>query len=145
MESVAPPLKLIGAVKRSIEKGETIRLGILSYIKCSDDDFVPHVTTWMALLQQGQDPNLSLKTLQSLHRKTLLQVLERGLRGESIYNILLQLEEETIEACQDEISDKLARLPFILIIPLLLFQFPAFLLLLFGPLLQNFFHSFGGQ
>lgn len=82
--------------------------------------------------------------LSSLYRRSLLQILERGLRGEAVYSVLLQLETELVEACQEEISNKVARLPFILLIPLLLFQFPAFLMLLFGPLLQNFFHSLGG-
>ena len=145
MESLAPPLALILQVKHSIEKGQSVRQGILSYLKRSSDDFSPHVVQWMAVMHQGQDPNLRLSAEISMHRKTLLQLLERGLRGESIYNMLLQLEQETIEACQDEINEKIARLPFLLLVPLLLFQFPAFLMLLFGPLLQNFFHSLGGQ
>ncbi|MEN0059151.1 MAG: hypothetical protein AAGB31_09985, partial [Bdellovibrio sp.] len=58
--------------------------------------------------------------------------------------VLNRLEEEIIEACREEMAERLAQLPFILLVPLLLFQFPAFLLLLFGPLLNNFFHSLGG-
>lgn len=145
MESIAPPLALILQVKRSIERGQSVRQGIVSYLKRAEDDFSPVVVQWMALMQQGQDPNLRLAAEISIYRKMLLQLLERGLRGESIYNMILQLEQETTEACQDEINEKIARLPFQLLVPLLIFQFPAFLMLLFGPLLQNFFHSLGGQ
>ena len=145
MEDLAPPLDLLLQVKRSIEKGQTVRQGILSYLKRSNDDFTPVVTQWMALLQQGQEPAKSLVHLSSMHRKALLQLLERALRGDPVYQMLQQLEEEIISACHAEIDDKVARLPFILLIPLLLLQFPAFLMLLFGPLLQNFFHSLGGQ
>lgn len=144
MDGVAPPLKLLLEVKRAVERGQSVRQGVLSYVKTSHDDFVPVVTQWLALLQQGQDPKEALKAVPSLYRRSLLQVLERGLRGEAVFNVLVQLESELVEACQEEISEKIARLPFILLIPLLLFQFPAFLLLLFGPLLQNFFHSLGG-
>ena len=144
MEGVAPPLALLSCVKRSIEKGQSVKQGVLLYIKKGEGEFPSMVMRWMALLQQGQDTRACIETLSSPHRRALLQVLERGLRGESIHGVLISLEEEMIEACKEEITNKLARLPFIMLIPLLLFQFPAFLMLLFGPLLQNFFHSLGG-
>lgn len=142
MEGLAPPLELLLCVKRSMEKGQSIKIGILDYVKRSPDNFATLVARWLSLLQQGQDPRPVVQSLTSVHRKTLLHILERGLKGESIHAILLQLEEEMVEACREEITNKLAKLPFIMLIPLLLFQFPAFLMLLFGPLLQNFFHSF---
>ena len=144
MEGVAPPLKLLFCVKRGLEKGHSVRTGLNSYLQGEKDDFFPIVVQWLGHIQQGQSARKLLLLLPSLHRQTLLELLERGLAGEAIYQHLLQLEIEIIEACQDEMNEKLARLPFILLIPLLLFQFPAFLLLLFGPLLQNFFHSLGG-
>ncbi|MNJ91162.1 hypothetical protein D3C87_88080 [compost metagenome] len=144
MEGVAPPLALLLAVKRALEKGQSVRQGLNFYLKRHHDDFSDVVLRWFGLLQQGQSARKLLLGVKSVHRQVLLELLERGLAGESIYQALLQLESEIIEACQDELNTKLARLPFILLIPLLLFQFPSFLLLLFGPLLQNFFHSLGG-
>lgn len=144
MEGIAPPLALLSAVKRSIEKGDSIKQGIMAYLRNEEGEFALFVTQWLAILQQGQDVKACLATCPSLYRRSLLHVLERGLRGETIHPVLIRLEEEIIEACHDEITNKLARLPFIMMVPLLLFQFPAFLMLLFGPLLKNFFHSFGG-
>ena len=144
MEGVAPPLELLLAVKRSLEKGQTAKQGVHHYLKRCEGEFPATVSKWMALLHQGKETQELISGLSSQHRQVLLQLLERGMRGEAIYNILLNLEEEILEACHEELTNKLARLPFILLVPLLLFQFPAFLLLLFGPLLKNFFHSFGG-
>lgn len=144
MESVAPPLELLLSVKRTLEKGQPAKNGVHTYLKRHRGDFVLIVGQWLALLQQGKDTQPLISSLSSQHRQVLLQLLERGMKGEGIYNLLLTLEEEILEACHEELTNKLARLPFILLIPLLLFQFPAFLLLLFGPLLNNFFHSFGG-
>lgn len=143
MESVAPPLLLLLAVKRVIEKGEPVKSGILNYVRKERGDFPALVTRWLSILQQGQDPRPLVISVKSLYRQTLLDVLERGLRGEAIYALLNQMEEEIISACEEEISSRIARLPFFMMIPLLLFQFPAFLVLLFGPLLKNFFHSLG--
>ncbi|KHD88024.1 MAG: hypothetical protein OM95_10885 [Bdellovibrio sp. ArHS] len=143
MEGLAPPLELLTCVKRAVEKGQSVKQGVLYYIKKNEGEFPAVVTQWLALLQQGYDPKDCVQGLSSLHRRTLLQILERGLRGEAIHGVLVRLEEELIEACQDEITNKIARLPFVMLVPLLIFQFPAFLMLLFGPLLQNFFHSLG--
>ncbi|KYG68878.1 hypothetical protein AZI87_06525 [Bdellovibrio bacteriovorus] len=144
MEGLAPPLELLSSVKRAIEKGQSVKQGVLQYIKKHEGEFPLIVTQWLALLQQGQDPKACVQAISSLHRRTLLQILERGLHGEAIHGVLIRLEEELIEACHEEITNKIARLPFIMLVPLLIFQFPAFLMLLFGPLLQNFFHSLGG-
>ncbi len=145
MEDIAPPLALLLRVKRSLEKGQPVRQGVLNYIRHYGDEFSSLVTQWLGLIHQGKETRELIQSIPSFQRRVLLQVLERGLRGEPVYNTLLQLENELVEACQDELSSRIARLPFILVIPLLLFQFPAFLMLLFGPLLQNFFHSLGGQ
>jgi hypothetical protein len=145
MEGLAPPLELLFCVKYSIEQGRSVKAGVLSYTAKTNDEFASVVTRWLGGFQQGINNVHVVSELSSLHRRVLLQVLERGLRGESIYGPLCQLEEELIEACREEIVLKIAKLPFYMMIPLLLFQFPAFLILLFGPLLQNFFTSFGGQ
>lgn len=143
MEGIAPPVELLICVKRSIEKGQSVRQGILNYIKKGRGEFPIVVTRWLGLFQQGQDTRECIQGVASFYRRTLLQILERGLNGESIHPVLLRLEDEIVEACHEEIATKISQLPFLMLIPLLLFQFPAFLMLLFGPLLQNFFHSFG--
>jgi hypothetical protein len=144
MDYIAPSLQLIAYVKRSIEAGSSARSGVLLFIRSERSNFTKDVLKWISLCDQGLETTQILQKQRSLYRRSLLELLERGLRGESIYVYLCQLEQETIEACQDEISRKLSKLPFLLLGPLLLLQFPAFLLLLFGPLLQNFFHSLGG-
>lgn len=143
MDHIAPPLQLIAHVKRSIETGHSVRNGVLGFVRGERSSFAKDVSKWLANLDQGLSTTTTLSTLSSPYRRSLLELLERGMRGESIYVYLCQLEQETIEACQDEINRKLAKLPFLLLGPLLLMQFPAFLMLLFGPLLDNFFHSFG--
>jgi len=144
MDHIAPPLQLVANIKRSVEVGSSIRSGVLSFIQAENSHFAKDVSKWISLNDQGLDTAIILQKQRSQYRRSLLELLERGLRGESIYVYLCQLEQEIIEACQDEISRKLSKLPFLLLGPLLLMQFPAFLLLLFGPLLENFFHSLGG-
>lgn len=143
MEHIAPPLQLILDVKRAIESGSSIRSGVLMFLKTNSSEFSRDVSKWVSLLDQGMDTSIVVHRQRSQYRRSLLELLERAMHGESIHIFLCQLEIEIIDACHDEIARKLSKLPFLLLAPLLLMQFPAFLMLLFGPLLQNFFHSLG--
>ena len=53
---------------------------------------------------------------------------------------LKDLEKEIMEVCKEDLEKHLEKLPYICLIPLMLFQFPAFLLLLIGPLVLNLLH-----
>ncbi len=145
MENINPALALLLAVRRNLEKGQSVKSGIHHYLKANTDVFAREVTTWYGLCQQGLPTDELLARQISPYRRTLLITLERGLRGEPIYTYLITLEEEIIGACEVSLAETLGRLPFILLIPLLLFQLPAFLALLFGPLLRQFFEALGSN
>lgn len=140
MENLAPPLLLVVNLKREMERGRSIREALARYLNETDDEFARTVAAWNVRIEQGMD--FPYSSVKSLSRRALLMLLERGLKGEPVFQHLQRLESEIIENCQDEIQQKLQKLPFILMLPLLLLQFPAFLILLFGPFLENFFHSF---
>lgn len=144
MEHIAPPLQLILSVKRAIESGSSVRSGIIAFVQADRSEFSKDVSKWVSLMDQGLETAIVVQRQRSQYRRSLLLLLERAMHGESVHLFLCQLEIETIDACHDEIARKLAQLPFWLLGPLLLLQFPAFLMLLFGPLLHNFFHSLGG-
>jgi hypothetical protein len=143
MEHIAPPLQLILNVKRAIESGNSVRSGLLMYVQTDSSEFSQDVSKWVSLMDQGLKTTSVIHRQRSQYRRSLLELLERAMHGESVHLFLCQLEIEIIDACHDEIARKLSKLPFLLLAPLLLMQFPAFLMLLFGPLLQNFFHSLG--
>lgn len=145
MDNINPGLALLLTVRRSLERGLSVKDGILNYLKTNSDSFGQDVTTWYGLWQQNLSTAEYVSDQKSPYRRALFLTLERGLRGEPIYNYLVTLEEEIIKACETSIKQTLGRLPFILLIPLLLFQLPAFLLLLFGPLLRQFFEALGSK
>lgn len=144
MEGLAPPLELLIAVKQSVEQGLSIKKGIQNYLVGEKNEFKEVVLQFLSLLDQGKDVTDLILTNQSMHRRALLGLLVKSLNGFPIYNALVELEAELMSACEEEIQQKIAKLPFLLMIPLLLLLFPSFLLLLFGPLLHNLFHSLGG-
>lgn len=138
MENIAPPLEMLLSVRWSLEKGDSVRAAVINYIEeISDPKWKEDVVLWWSLCNARAETQNVHARQKSLYRRTVLQILEQGLAGAPIYQQICQLEEETRQACEDEIEKYSSLLSIRALIPLLFFQFPAFFLLLLGPLLAT--------
>ena len=126
-----------------MESGESLRSGLRDYFLAPPDDFTPTVQAWLQLLERGCQTQELARRIRSPARRHLLALLERGLRGEPILSGLITMDEEVQEQCLLEIDNFLADLPFRMLLPLLFFLFPAFVILLLGPLLMRVVGSMG--
>jgi hypothetical protein len=135
MEDIAPPLVLLWDIKRALEKGQSVSYGIRNYLKCKKSDpFQQQIEIWW--LSQHNQQIVFTKAQLSYHRRYLLEVLEQGLKGQSILQILYSIEIELITSCENEINAKIASLPLLCLMPLMLLIFPSLLMLLVAPLLK---------
>lgn len=140
MENLAPPLEFVLHLRFSLEKGESLKTSLKKYLQKSSSqcEWALLLAKWVAFKEIGKSTATMGTETKSIYRRALLDLLEAGFRGEPIYQMVCQVEDELVEASQSEMSRYISTLPFKSLIPLLLFQFPAFLLLLLGPLLLNF-------
>lgn len=139
MEGLAPPMRCLIEIQTAIANGESVRSGVLRYVQLASptDEFAESTRAFLFSWDQGRDWRAVIKKIKSAHRRSLLDVIAIGLGGHSIASHLESLRSEIAEACHLEIQNHLEMLPLKMLMPLLLFQFPAFLLLLFGPLLRH--------
>jgi hypothetical protein len=142
MESLNPTLKLIWQVKKSLEKGSSVRAGIKTYLQNETDPWKKVLSLWQMRLEQGLSMEDLVQSQKSPYRKQLLLILEKGLRGEAILPILSQLEKETQEKVEMDLEEYTAKVPYILLVPLCLFLFPACLILMLGPFILQLMQSF---
>ena len=135
MDYLAPPLNAVLYVQLKLKHGLSTRSAIQSYVQSFPNcPFAKQIGLWLLCQETGQkhfDNSLSDKT----YRKILLDLFANGLKGESILPFLQELEQELNQICQQALEEQSKKLPFITLIPLFLFQVPAFFLLLLGPLL----------
>lgn len=137
MEDISPTLILLWDVKRALEKGQSVQIGIKQFLNRQlKHSFSTQVDQWW-LAQNNKLSDYDQIEL-TMSRKYLLEVIEMGLQGQSILETLRAYELEVIHSCEDEIQTHLARLPIILMLPLMGLIFPALMLLLIGPLLKVF-------
>lgn len=133
MDALAPPLKALLYLKLKIQTGTSTRESIREYVKEQNScDFAKRLSLW--LFQKESSQEVSYIGLHKPYRKMLIEVLDRGLDGEQILKSLDSLEEEMIRACEEDVENQIQKIPFIILIPLLLLQVPALLLLGIGPL-----------
>ncbi len=141
MESLSPSLKLLLSMKLSLERGESLRQGLQVYLSADADELTVVVAQWLALREQGVATAKIKNSLKSQYRRVLLEVMDRGLRGEAILPILNTLEVEIIQACTEELERRTTILPMKALVPLLLLQFPALAILFLAPLFSELLKS----
>ena len=134
MVPLAPPLKAVLEIRLQMENGISISQSVKNYVQNQpQDEFAKELGLWLFAWETGQKFEKNL----SLQRKNLMEILNRGLKGDPIMEYLKDFEKETMEVCKEELEKHLEKLPYVCLVPLMLFQFPAFLLLLIGPLVLN--------
>ncbi len=137
MDSLAPPLRALLNIKLKIQSGISTRESIREYVKeALDCSFAQDLSLWLFQIESESD-EMTSKPFTHPFRKMLVEVLAQGLEGDQILKSLEILEAEMIEASHRDLDNQLQKLPFIVMIPLLFLQLPAFLLIIFGPLLSK--------
>ncbi len=144
MVSLAPPLKAVLEIRLEIENGLSVTESIRSFSKKNPDNFfAQELGHWLFKRETGQI--WSSKFFKTPYRKYFIDILDRGLKGEPILERLQNLEKDLTIAAEEDLEKHLQKLPFLSLIPLMLFEFPAFILLLLGPLILDLLSLLGSS
>ncbi|MBX9769263.1 MAG: hypothetical protein K2X47_18445 [Bdellovibrionales bacterium] len=146
MEDLVPPsLICIRDVRQSLEDGVSVKVGVETFLaRGLHSQFRLHLLQWWGALFQKTSQNVATSTpqLHPLH-ELFFELLERGLRGDAIASSLERLEEEILKVAEDAVQKELDLMPFRLMVPSLLFFFPALMSLLLGPLMAEILDVLG--
>lgn len=139
MENLAPPMSCIICVEKAFLEGKTLKSGLKNYIEHANDDFTYEIQDVLKCFMIGE--SRYNHNSNSIYRTAIKELIWSGLHGNSIGKELDALKEEIELACKVELDSFIESIPFRSMIPLLLFQFPAFLLILMGPLITKISES----
>jgi hypothetical protein len=143
MEKLAPSLECAIEVKYFIESGVGLGRSLETYIKGSNSYFSKWLEIWLINKKRGLSNENHMLLLKSPYQKSLVFCFEQGIKGISILAQLELLQIEIEEACNTEVEQFISLLPFKMMIPVFIFQFPAYLILLLGPILTDLTRSLG--
>lgn len=135
MEALAPPFEALVQFRFALETGQSVRVAVGKYA-ASGTDFSQLLSRVVSQFDRGDKLSLAMADSQSLsaHRKAVIDLLWLALQGQPILERVQLLLEEVEAAAKDELESYIRVLPYKLLAPLFLFQVPAFLLLLLGPI-----------
>jgi hypothetical protein len=139
-----PPLAAVRELRWRIAGGHSMNEALRLYLDDATTEFAHDLREWRAHTAQGHAPAARARGFTTPWRRALLELIERGCNGQPTLEQLATLEEEMETAAQAELDAHLGTLPFKVLVPLLLFQFPAYLLLLLGPILRELAQKMGG-
>jgi hypothetical protein len=146
MEDLTPPvLFAVRDVHWRISSGKSMREALRFYFETSSSRFSHQLREWWALKNQGRAQDVRSLSFQSYYQKTFVHLIERGCDGQPTLEPLRALEDEIEKAAAAELEHFISVLPFKVLIPMLVFQFPAYLMLLLGPVLRDLSQQLGGH
>ena len=141
MENLVSCLKWTLRLRLALECGDSVRVAI-GRVR-TESSFDSKIKDFVFCFDQKGELNRFLEPFGAYERAFFDLVLS-GLAGNKIYERIVEFENELKQKCLDEIQKEIDLLPFKIMVPVLLFQFPAYLLLILGPILQQFLEKIGG-
>lgn len=143
MENLTPPLlHALREVRWLLLSGKSMKDALQSYLSHNENSFAARLRELWVIKSRGGGPTPN--RLPTYFQREFWNLIERGCAGQPVLEALEVLETEVQLAAEAELDEHLASLPFKILIPLLIFQFPAYLLLLLGPMLRELQHHLGG-
>lgn len=132
MAHIVPSIAFLMDIKSGIEQGVSVNESILRVLNRQKDEFGLQMALWWSYEKNAIGNQIVFKTQ---YQKSLAEILHNGLQGAPIYEQLQLLEKEMSEEFERQWRGHLEALPMKLSLPLLVFFFPAYIVLMFGPLI----------
>jgi len=142
VEAIAKELEIVSWLVLEIKSGHSL----LSAIRLGSSTLSESSRRLLKKILRNREQNrplqeLANETCNSMILKELLICIESGLQGDSIYERLEVLLFETERESRVCLQSFIEILPYKLLLPLLMLQLPAFLILILVPSVRYFAES----
>lgn len=155
MVGLSPVLRCLLSVEDGISRGDATRSAILAWLeeenrknggkRSSAGDERRFQCDVLDFLRQSESLDLDSSSIAlrstTIYRQSLFTIFESGLKGNSILPRLKELRAEIEMQLELDMKAHVESLPLKMLLPLLLAMFPAFLILLLGPITQSFMEA----
>ena len=135
MGHIVPSLSFVRGLQSGLEQGLSVLESFEKNIAESSNEFNLKMSLWLSYEKNGIHNQVQFETH---YQKHLIEILRCGLSGTPIYDHLCHLENEMKKEFDRQWKAYWGSLPLKLSIPLLIFFFPSYIILLFGPLVIQF-------
>lgn len=139
-------LEILLELKLQLQSGHAPSVGLQKVLESRSSSLSRAMKIWHVRLAAGQSHQEVISSLKDLirtpARRNFLYLLNRGLKGSPIFDLLTNLEAEFYFALEQDLERQVQLLPIKLLIPLTFFILPAVMILLLAPILNIFERGF---
>lgn len=137
MDDLTPPfLRILRELIFLLESGDSMSVSLPKTMAVGHGEFLANLNHAWALKRQAHP--IDIKTIfKNPYYEIFWELVERGLSAQPVVPSLKHLLEEAESLSRADLERHISLLPFKALVPLLFFQFPAFLVLMIGPLLRG--------
>lgn len=135
MVHIVASISFIKNFRQGLESGQSVARSLEAGLSKESNPFTAKLHHWYACHRAGQNVPHRMKTD---YQVLLLEILVQGLEGCPVHEAIEALERDMEVEFERQWKFYLESLPAKLSLPLLFFFFPAYLILMFGPLLSKF-------
>lgn len=155
MVGVNPVLRCLMGLEESIVRGDSVRDSLMQWLDLEtrkaasgesaaalDREFIKEAMEFLRrsedVDQTGHPLDVSDLRCRTVYRESLFIILSDGILGNAILPRMRELRTEIEAQLELDLKAHVDSLPLKMLVPLLLFMFPSFLILLLGPITRNF-------
>lgn len=144
MDSLNAVLKLVTSLEDEILRGTAVRTALQATVTAvTDPIFKREVLDILRGFEGIHDVERAVDRASTTLRRAVFQTIVDGDRGQPILARLRELTGEIEAQLELDLKTHVEALPMKMLLPLLLLLFPAFLLLLLGPITHHFLEVLG--
>jgi len=130
LETIAEPLEFVCFLRLEMNNGKSLRRSLQATVMTFQTTFSAEVSRWWEQREAGKRMDIK-KTSAAVQQ--FYHLLDISIDGTPIQEPLAELEAFMIEICKEDVNEHLERLPTIMMVPMVLCFYPAFLLLIVSP------------
>ncbi len=150
MVDLNPVLSCLRTVEEFVTRGESVRDGLKFWLVADPappsreaQDFRAEVLEFLRSFETDdvESPSGQFLRPKTVYRENLFQIFQTAFQGQAVLQSLKELRTEFESQLELDMKSHVDSLPLKMLIPLLLCMFPAFLILLLGPITRNFLEA----
>ncbi|MBK7889502.1 MAG: hypothetical protein IPJ84_01220 [Bdellovibrionales bacterium] len=144
MDGMSPLLRFVYQVDSGFRRFQDFRTALLYALEQRADDvgaLRAELLRFVGRLESREDVRGLIEQTGSPYRRALYLIILDGFNGQPVFERLSELKADLEDQAELDIESHIDRLPLLMLAPLLLLQFPAFLILLLGPIASHFLEA----
>ncbi len=141
MEVLTDSYNFLNELVFALEDGQSSYNFVESYVEVNTNAWTQKLSQFIFKYKSNSVTNDDFQSIVNPYEKAILQLLIKSFEGDPVSEELKKIENQYFLAHQKNLDQHILKLPYLNMLPLFIFLFPAYLTLLLGPIFRELLRS----